>query len=159
MEFKSLGLGAIFGTIAWELGKHVFSHFFKRHSDAADAKRKMLRDDIENVAKLACDLNEAATSYYALPFDSEKAQELSRQIKAKIKTAGMKLHAVSVQLSELNKPKIDVSHWTAYKRAATAHLDVKRSGAWSDADPRLKEIHRCAHYFLISLNSARYACA
>ncbi|MDP3655167.1 MAG: hypothetical protein Q8R67_26205 [Rhodoferax sp.] len=159
MEFKSLGLGAIFGTIAWEIGKQIFSHFFKRHSDAADAKRKMLRDDIEGVAKLACDLNETATSYYALPYDSDKAQELSRQIKAKIKTAGMKLHAVSVQLSELNKPKIEVHYWTAYKQAATAHLDVKRSGVWPDDDSRLREIHRCAHYFHISLNTARYACA
>lgn len=159
MDFKSLGVGAIAGTIAWEICKQVFFHFYKRHSDAEDSRRKMLRDDIENVAKLACELNESATTYYALPFDSEKAQEISRQIKAKMKTAGMKLHAVSLQLSEMNKPKIDIRYWTAYKRAATAHLDVKRSCAWSDADPRLKEIHRCAHYFHISLNSARYACA
>lgn len=91
-------------------------------------------------------------------YDSERAQELSRQIKGKIKTAGIRITAVNAQLKELNKPIIGISFWTHYKRAATSHLDEKRDDVWSDDDPRLSEILRFAGYYLNLLINAKYEC-
>lgn len=117
----------------------------------------MLRDDVEHVVRLVCEILEASVGYYATAFGTERASELSRQIRAKSKTAGMKLSAVNVQLVAFNKQPVDVGLWTTFKAAAARHLDVKRSAVWKDDDPRLAEIYKAAHHVHGSLNHARYA--
>lgn len=157
MDLKTISLSAIGGAAIWEIVKQLISAAAKRVQDSQESKRKMLREDIENVVKLVCEILESSTGYYATQFGSEKAQELSRQIKAKSKTAGMKLAALNAQLSESKKTDVDVTLWTRFKSATTQHLDVRRTEIWHDDDPRLAEIYKAANHLHSSLSKARYS--
>lgn len=156
MDPKSISFGALVGALAWEVLKQVFSHFAKRSQDSQEAKRKMLRQDIEDLVKLICDILETSINYYSTDFSSEKARDLSRQIKAKSKTAGIKLTAVNSQLSVAGKKTVEIRLWTAFKLATTQHLDVTRKEVWKDDDPRLNEVYKAVNGLHFSLNKARY---
>lgn len=157
MDPKTISLSAILGALAWELVRQVISAVTKRTQDSKESTRKMLREDIEYVVGLICEIHEASVRYYATEFGTEKAGDLSKQIKAKSKTAGMKLAAVNTQLAASRNEVVDVRLWTSFKSAAAKHLDVTRAGVWPDDDPRLGEIYRAAHYVHNSLNKARYS--
>lgn len=157
MDPATITLSAILGALAWELGKQVISAVAKRTQDTKESTRKMLREDIEYLVGLVCEINEASLNYYATEFGTEKATDLSKKIKAKSKTAGMKLAAVNTQLAAASKETVDVRLWTSFKSAAAKHLDVTRAGIWPDDDPRLGEIYRAAHHVHNSLNKVRYS--
>ena len=157
MDIKTISISAILGALAWEVVKQVISAVAKRTQDSKELKRKMLREDIEYVAKLVCEILEASIGYYATVYGTEKAGDLSRQIKAKSKTAGMKLAAINFQLTESKKETVELSLWTSFKSASAKHLDVTRHETWHDDDPRLAEIYKTAHHVHSSLNKARYS--
>lgn len=157
MDPKTFTVGALLGAALWEIFKQSLSALAKRNQESQEAKRKMLREDIEYVIGLVCELLETSVSYYATDFNTEKASDLSRQIKAKSKTVGMKLTAVNIQLSESKKETIEIRLWTAFKSTTAKHLDVTRTEIWKDDDSRLAEIYKAAHHMHSSLNKARYS--
>jgi hypothetical protein len=157
MDPKSLGLGAIFGGMMWELFKQIISSTFKIIQTHSEQRNRLIREDIEVLIKFVCEILELSINYYALDFNSEKAKETSRQIKAKAKTAGMKLNTINTQLTSIGKEKIEIKMWTSFKYAATNNLDVLRQDIWSEDDPRLTEIYKAANILHISLNRARYS--
>jgi citrate lyase gamma subunit len=150
-------VGTVVGALLWEVIKQAVAYFSKRKIDSQDSKRKMLREDIEKIIGLICEIHETSISYYATEFDTDAARDLSKQIKAKTKTVGMKLTAVNTQLSDLDKGGLDIVLWTRFKTASAQHLDVKRTDIWNDDDPRLTEIYKAAHHMHSSLNKIRYA--
>lgn len=157
MDPKTISISAILGALTWEIVRQVISAIAKRTQDRKELTRKMLREDIEYVTKLVCEILEASVSYYATAYGTEKSGDLSRQIKAKSKTAGMKLAAVNFQLTESIKETVEISLWTSFKSASAKHLDVTRDETWHDDDPRLAEIYKTAHHVHSSLNKARYS--
>ena len=92
-----------------------------------------------------------------MEYDDEKAKELSKLIKNKSKTVGMKIFALNMQLRNFNSNIIEVKLWTDFKKKTTEYLDVKRKGVWLDSDPRIISIHKSTNSFNKSLNSARYS--
>lgn len=157
MDPKTLTLGAIFGAIIWEIFKQLVSSISKRFQESADSKRKMLRQDLECIVGIVCDINEASVNYFLSEFDSKECKDLSKQIRAKAKTAGLKLYAVNDQLAESGLSSIQIRLWTAFKAAASKDLDVSRATVWSDDDSRLAEIYKAAHHLHAALNRARYS--
>jgi hypothetical protein len=157
MDPKSITFGAVLGALALEIVKQIFSHFSKRAQDSYESKRKMLRQDIDDLVKLVCEILEMSIGYYATDFNTEKAKDLSRQIKAKSKTTGMKLTAANTQLFATGKEEVKVRLWIAFKSATTQYLDVTRKETWKDDDPRLNEIYKTASVLHSSLNKARYS--
>lgn len=156
MDPKSFTFGAVVGALLLEIGKQIIASIFKRRQDATDNKRKMLREDIEELSGLILSINENSVSYYATDFASAEARSLSTQIKARSKTAGIKLTAINTQLSGIGKPTIPTSRLFSLRNAATKYLDVKRDEPWNEDDPRLGEIHRAAHHLHMELNKARF---
>jgi hypothetical protein len=157
MDLGSITFGVFVGAIGWEIFKQIVSAISKRVQESADSKRKMLREDIQCLAEIVCDINEAAVNYFLSEFTSDTAKDLSKQIRAKAKTAGLKLHAVKAQLSASSLQNVEIQLWIAFKAAASKHLDVARTDVWKDDDPRLAEIYRAANYLHAALNKARYA--
>jgi lambda repressor-like predicted transcriptional regulator len=157
MDVKTISFGAAIGALIWEIVRQLISTIAKQTQDSKDLRRKMLREDIEYITGLVCEIHEASVGYYATEFGTEKAEDLSRQIKAKSKTAGMKLAAVNTQLAGFSKDTIEVRLWTSFKSAAAKHLDVSRADIWHDDDPRLNEIYKAAHHVHSSLNRVRYS--
>lgn len=157
MDPKTLTLAAIFGAIIWEIFKQLVASVLKRFHESADSKRKMLRQDLECIVGIVCDINEASVNYFLSEFDSDVCKALSKQIRVKAKTAGLKLYAVNVQLVELHLSSIEIRLWTVFKAAASKDLDVTRTTVWADDDSRLTEIFKAAHHLHAALNRARYS--
>lgn len=141
----------------WEGLKLLLATFAKRQQESQEAIRKMLRQDIELIIGLVCEILETSVNYYSTEFTSEKATALSMQIKSKSKTVGLKLSAVNMQLTQVGKEGIEVRLWTLLKSTTGKYLDVTRSEIWSSDDARFGEIYKSAHHMHIALNKARYA--
>ena len=90
MDPKTISFGAVIGALIWELARQVISTIAKRTQESKDLRRKMLREDIEDIAGLVCEIHEASVGYYSTEFGTEKAGDLSRQIKAKSKTESIR---------------------------------------------------------------------
>jgi hypothetical protein len=157
MDAQSLGAGSIIGIGIWELGKKGFELLIKKKLDNSDLKRKLLREDIELIIELVLEIHESSITYYSMQYDDGKAKELSKLIKNKSKTVGMKISALNTQLRNNNSKIIDVALWTDFKKKTTEYLDVKRKGVWLDSDPRIISIYKSTNTFNKSLNSARYS--
>lgn len=154
---KDAGVGAVVGVALWELLKQVSAALFKRASEANDTKRRLLREDIEQASGMLCELLEAAVHYYATPFDAPEAQELSKKLRGRSKTIGMKLSNINIQLADNNTERVNISLWTKFKSACMQSLDVARQDVWGDDDERISAIYQAAHALHASLNRARYA--
>lgn len=157
MDLATITLSGVAGAVIWEIFKHYLSIFVKRRSEVRSTTEKMLREDVEHVVKLVCEVLELSISYFATPFESDKAQDFSRQIKARTKTAGLKISALNATLQTSKKAQIDLFLWTRFKEASTRELDVRRAEPWKDDDPRLNDIYKAANHLHASLSRARYA--
>ena len=157
MDLKTVTFVGMLGALLWELLKQLISAFTKRRQESQELIRKMLRQDIELVIGLVCEILETSISYYSTEFSSENARNLSTQIKAKSKTVGLKLNAVNIQLIQVGNEGIEVRLWTLFKSKTGEYLDVTRAEIWSSDDARFVEIYKSAHHMHISLNKARYA--
>lgn len=157
MDLKTITLSGLVGAILWELIRQFISVVIKRRQDAADGTRKLLREDLEQVVKLVCEVQELSISYFATDFDDDQAKEYSKQVRGKLKTGGMKITALNAHLQEKGKVIVDLSLWTRFKAATTKDLDVKRDGVWSDADPRLNDIYKAANNLHTALSRSRYS--
>lgn len=157
MDLKTITLSGVVGAIIWELIRQLISAVIKRGQDAGDGTRKLLREDLEQVVRIVCEVQELSISYFATEFDDEKAREYSRLVKGKLKTGGMKITTLNSHLQEKGRVVIDLSLWTRFKTATTKDLDVKRDSAWSDADPRLNDIYKAANNLHAALSRSRYS--
>lgn len=157
MDVPSLGAGGVLGIGIWELAKQLFGLWLKQKQGSIESSKRLLREDIECLAKLILEMQENSVRYYDCDFTSDTAKDLSRQIKAKSKTAGIKLTVINSQLSKSGGKEIPVRLWTVFKTMATKHLDVKRHNTWSDDDPRLTEIYKATNQLHTALNDARYS--
>ena len=156
MELQSAGLGGIAGIAIWELGKQGFGIITKKVIDTRDLNRKLLREDIEIIADLVSEIHELSVSYYKTAFSSEKAQDLSQQIKSKSKTVGMKIYSTNIQLKLTKQNIIDINIWTVFKQRTTEYLDVNRNDVWIDTDPRILGIYKSTFMLYKILTQARY---
>jgi len=157
LDLATITLSSIAGAVLWEFLKPFIANLAKRQGEARATTQKMLRDDMDLIVKLVCEVLELSVSYFATPFESDKAQDYSRQIKARTKTAGLKISALNLTLAQSKKDQIDISLWTRFKEACTKELDVRRADAWKEDDPRLNDIYKAAHHLHASLSNARYA--
>jgi len=156
LDLKDVGFGALVGAAGWELLKHLFSGAMKRHADAKESSRKLLRDDIEKLVALVCEVIEQTSVYYAASFESEVARQSSRLIRGKCKVIGAKLESLNATLNGQGVVAVNSTLWFRFKAATTQHLDVSRPGTWSDDDPRISEIYEAANFFHIELNRLRH---
>jgi hypothetical protein len=156
MDYKNITFWTFIGALIWEFIKQIISFLFKRSQDSNDSKRKLLRDDVEQLIALTHEIHDDAMKYYALAFDSLEAKGLSTQIKSKMKTVGMRLSALNIQFIKNGNHLINVSLWTEFKTAATENLDVTRIGVWDESDRRITNIYKKTNRLQLGLNNARY---
>lgn len=159
MDFKNITIWTFVGAVSWEIFKQLLTLVFKRPQDSRDAQIKLLRQDVEEIISLALEIHENIMEYYSLNYDSDEAKTLSKQIKAKMKTTGMKLSSVNFQFLKNDKYLIDIKTWTDFKLTATENLDVKRVGVWNEGDARITNIYIKTHRLQFGLNKARYGVA
>lgn len=157
MDLKTITWSAVAGGVLWEVIRQAITRLFRREQESAETTRKLLREDIESVVKLTCEVHELAVSYFAMDSTCDDALDVSRQIKGKLKTGGMQISTLNLHLNEKGHSKVELSLWTRFKSATTKDLDVKREEAWDDGDPRLNDIYRAANNLHMALSRARYA--
>ena len=156
MNWESATIGAVGGTLCWEILKQVLSSISKRTLDSRESLRRLFREDTEKIIGLVCEIQDCAFEYYTTEFNGLEAKTLSKKIKIKSKSAGLKISAINVELNRAGKDQIPLVRWTAFKLSTAKHLDVTRSSNWADDDPRMAEIYKAAHHFHTELNRIRY---
>jgi hypothetical protein len=156
MDAASQAITAIAAIAVWEVGKIILPALLKRRGDQIDAKRRLLREDLDKVQEQVPACLEVALVCFAPDTDDAKRGESARTLRHKVQTLGIALNRVNIGLEVLAIDNLDDSFLISFRRALTMHLDQKPPIAMGSDDPRVTAMYRAGHHLSMSLTKVKY---
>jgi len=156
METITVTINAIVGVVIWEVVKFAYTSHMGNREKSKETKKILVRLDIEEIAKLVCEIQELSIAYFQLPYTSDMPREKATLIRAKLKTCGMKIHSINVANGLSEQSQISSHMWIQFKKSCTLHLDVLRIESWHEDDEKFQSIFKNATTLHSHLNKIRY---
>jgi hypothetical protein len=153
LDWLSAGVGAAI----WELGKQAVGTFLKRKADSKDAKRKMVREDLERATALISDCVDAAVAYFTSTLMSSSRSTLAADVRRAVRELANKVHQVNLGLEALDAQPLDQHLMIRFRQAATMPLDDASHLPVAEDSALLGSVFRASHHFTAALTKQRFA--
>lgn len=152
--WKGLGLGTLVGAVLTEGGKQLFGAAVKRRSERAEARRKLVRDDVVALQARVDPLLKLALKYYGQP--SESGKQDSQQLKTELKAFAGAWDVLNRRLAQFELTQLPVGVLVRFRKALTVQLDVRRDAALAADDPIIAGIQTASIGVIDALSEAKY---
>lgn len=149
-------LSALGGAVLWEVGKQVFGAALKRRVDSADAKRKMIRDDLSLATAQISACIDAAVNYFTGNSPDVERRERSAAVRRTLRELASKLHQINLGLETIGAGALDPQLMIRFRQAATMHLDEADPRSLLEDDPLLSSVFRAGHHLQAALTRRRF---